>query len=387
MLKEICQKILAQNSYLNYFVYKYLSKNDTDNMQKFVDRFYNEDYMDNIDSIRSFRETIANNKLNYITRDITWNNAHIYGIWQAIFGDYVDKKDYYKSPAIEHGLIFHNEVYRDVLYTARMTCCTFSKFRKNIIHSKVNMPVFCVGSYIAYAKSFYDQDKISCLKNKFGSILLVFPTHSTDSSDITVNQRKFLDNIKKLALGYDTVFINSFWWNINDPLIKILESEGYKILTCGFRDDINFLPRLKAYLSLADLVVGDSIGTHVGYCLACNVPFCYMPSETKVQLKLKEELKDIEFVNYHQSKIAKEFLYTTKITDTQKDICNYYWGNNDIKTFNQIKTILQINNDILQNSHGLSFFRKIAAEKLLKKYEKEGEDNKMEMLLKAVRWK
>ena len=385
MLKQCIQRILAKNLYVNKAVYSLLFNNRTIIVQNLVDNFKNDDYLSSIEKLRDFKREIDSNSLIFFTRNITWNNLHIYGIWQELFSNYIsNSNEYYKSPAIEHGLIFHNEVYRDIRYTGRMSCATFSEFRKKIIQSKFNIIVFCVGPYIQYSRSFYNSDYINLKKKDFGKTLLVFPTHSTDSAEIDVNQNLFCSNLKKIAKNFDTVLINTFWWNINDPLIYKLESEGYKIISCGFRDDINFLPRLKSYLEIADLVMGDSIGTHVGYAVSCNVPFCYAPSGTKVELKLIDEIKDLDFVEKQQNKIASAFIWADSITEEQKRICNYYWGNDLLKSDIDIKNILEINNDLIKMTHGFTDSTYHMSNKLLKKYYQENNFEKYNLLKGAL---
>ena len=366
-MKRFVLGTIAKNVYLNKSFYNFVCKKSDIYIRKIVGEFHEDDYLDDTQSLKIFRENAERSKDVFVTRNINWNNTHIYGIWESVFGKVV-KNEKFISPCIEHGLIFHNEVYRDVLNTARMTCATFSSFRKEIIQSRVEIPVFCVGSYIKYADNFYIREKLDALKNRMGKTLLVFPTHSTDNSEITTNQELFCKNLKSYAREFDTVLINAFWWNINDPLIQRLESEGYKIISCGFRDDTNFLPRLKSYFELADLVMGDSIGTHVGYALACGVPFSYVPAETKTKLLLECENKDIDFVEMHQNKIAEAFLNATEITDKQREIVDYYWGNNLFKTKEEIKAIVEINREITDMTYGFTDFRWSAAKKLLKKY-------------------
>lgn len=129
------------------------------------------------------------------------------------------------------------------------------------------------------------------------------------------------------AKGFDTVLINTFWWNINDPLTQKLESEGYKIISCGFRDDTSFLPRLKSYINLADQVIGDSVGTHIGYCIALNKPFRYFNLNTEMNINESESNK-LDFVTKNSNKIKESFLDSTSIGQKEIEICDYYWGNN-----------------------------------------------------------
>ena len=165
MLKENIQRLLAKNLYANKIAYDWLFNKRTSIIQNLVDNFKNDDYLTSVEKLKVFKEKIDKDSLIFFTRNITWNNLHIYGIWEGLFSNYIsNSNEYFKSPAIEHGLIFHNEVYRDVRYTARMSCATFSNFRKEIIQSKFKIPVFCVGPYINYSSFFYDQNYINLKK-------------------------------------------------------------------------------------------------------------------------------------------------------------------------------------------------------------------------------
>ena len=367
ILKHVIQKIIGKNTYLNNFVYDLLFYNKSLKVDNYCKQSGCEDYLENTDWLKRFVYDIKNGKINFHTSHVNRDNLNIYGIWEALFHSCgIEKR--IVSPCIEHGLFFQNEVFRDVTNTARMTCVTFSNFRKEIIHKKVKIPVFCAGPYINYADDFYTKDKMLYLKQKFGKTLLVFPTHSTEWTEITFDQQEFCKILAKKAIDYNTVLINVFWWNINDPLIKKLESEGYKIISCGFRDDTNFLPRLKSYFSLADLVLGDSIGTHIGYSVACGVPFCYEPVGTITHLFRDIEKKDADFSQYNQLKIAGAFLHAEEITKKQQEICNYYWGNNLRKNDKEIQAIVNITKDLDDITYGFTSLRWSAANALLKKY-------------------
>jgi len=367
MFKKYVQDIVGKNLYLNDFVYHQLFSKYVNEVENTLKDMKNDDYLIGIDSIKTFRKDIDKYNRVWHTRNVNWDNLHWYGNWRELFGKNFQEESV-NTPCVEHGLIFHNNIFFDVRNTARSTCATFSVFRKNIIQKITNIPVFCVGSYIYYADSFYNAESLKKFKEYYGKVLLVFPTHSTEKAELTTNQKLFLENIKKYAKNFDSILINAFWWNINDPLIELLSAEGYKIVTCGFRCDVNFLSRLKAYIMLSDLVMGDSVGTHIGYCLANNIPFSYIPAVTKVKLLDRCENKDIDFVEMHQNKIAEAFLNATEITDKQREIVDYYWGNNLFKTEEEIKAIVEINREITDITYGFTDFRCSAAKKLLKKY-------------------
>ena len=367
-MKRLLQKYSAKNFYINRLLYDIYFKKNSDVVVALIDKVRTDDYFVDIANLKRFTNYIKEKGVRYLARNVNFDNVNIYGIWDAIYGYYVKDKYRYISPAIEHGLILHNEAYRDVRNTARGSISTLGNFRKYIIQRDVKIPVFCLGSYINYANSFYSKDKLTSLKKELGKVLFVFPTHSTDSSEISINQELFINRVREYSRDFDTVLVNAFWWNINDKLIERLYAEGYKVVSCGFGEDVNFLKRLKSYFTLSDLCIGDSVGTHIGYSVACNVPYTYIPMGTKTKLLLEWENKDIDFVEMHQNKIAEAFFNSTEITDKQREIVNYYWGNNLFKTEDEIKAIVEINKEILDMTYGFTDFRWSAAQKLLKKY-------------------
>ena len=380
-LKNLIKSVINKNTYFNDGFYKMLSKDRNIEIFKIYEEMEYWDTISDVSELQKFRAAVENGK-NYYTTDPNISNSRIYGIWESIFGEFCKDNIVVDTPAVEHGLIFHNQIFTDLKYTARASCVTFGSFRKNIIKKYIKRPIFCVGPYIKYAKPFYQQDVFAEIKEKFGKTLVVFPTHSTNTSSITVREKKFSDAIKDIAKDYNSVIINAFWWNINDPLIKRLSAEGYHIASAGYRDDNKFLSRLKTIVALADLVVGDSIGTHVGYCISEKKPFKLLNLETKVSLLDKKEQSDIAFVTTILEDIKNQFYYNYKdefsIPKTVIDVCNKYWGFDHIKTKKQIGLIYDINKEIMERCKGNIFIANYVGHKLLNEYrEKDSEKYKI----------
>lgn len=367
-LKNAVKNILAINSYVNERFYSFAGRN-TGMLDKIVNEFKSLDYYKDITSLKQFQYDVSSGEKCFFTYDPNWSNMHIYGIWNALFGQYY-QGDICRFPAVEHGLIFHEDIFTDLRGTARCSCVTFSEFRKKIIQSKRKLPVFCVGPYIHYCDSFYSNEEMKKMKMKLGKTLLVFPTHSTDSAELNVNQEAFLRKVQNYSQNYDSVLVNVFWWNINDPLVKRMENEGYKIVSCGFRDDISFLKRLKSYIMLSDLVIGDGVGTHIGYCYHCNVPFVYLSIGTEVKIVISEEAKDLEKVNYHSNIIKSAFSEDSLDQSKQKKVCEYYWGENQLKSKDDLKLIVEISNDLAELTHGFTALTYKKSTQLLKRYKK-----------------
>lgn len=369
MLKNAVKSIFSKNTYINDKFYRLFSSGKTAHIEELNAIMNSWDTIKDVSLLREFRKLVDQGELFYTT-DPNYSNAHIYGIWESLFGK-IAGNNYLSTPAVEHGLIFHNQIFTDLQYTARMTFATFSPFRKNIIRKYSERPVFCVGPYIHYADSFYNQEELKTLKKRLGKTLLVFPTHSTDTAEISVKEDLFCNEVAKMAKNYDTVMVNAFWWNINDKLVDRLQAEGYHISSAGFRDDKMFLNRLKTIISLSDCAVGDSVGTHIGYCLFLNVPFQFLKLDTRVNVLSGKERDDLNFVENHMRCIRECFEnYDGIITEKQNQICKKYWGFECIKTREDLNDIVNINRDILKRCKGNVFLEKKAITELMNEYQK-----------------
>ena len=350
-MKETIKRLFAINSHTNASLYKVLSYKSLTDMRIICAEAAKDDSIADVSWLRQFRTDVDNGNKRFYTTDCNFSNSHIYGIWNGLFGSFGQNPVY--TPSIEHGLILHDQIFNDLEDTARAACATFGLFRKQIIRKYTDIPVFCVGPYIHYAEPFYDRQKLEREKEKNGHTLLVFPMHSTDTSKLSVEIENYRSYLRKKQDEFDTILINTFWWTLNDPLTQALEADGYRIVSAGFRDDIMFMSRLKTLIQMADLVVGDSVGTHIGYCVHCGVPFSYEELGSSIVIDAgKKENKDIDFCQSQIKRISKVFDHATTITDAQIDICRYYWGEDMIRTPDEIHEIAGITEEIMKRSHG-----------------------------------
>lgn len=374
MLKKVIHGIIWRNYYLNQLFYKVAPLRERRKHAEFVAEMREWDTISDISLLKKFRADIDHGR-EFKSPSPIWANTHIYGIWYSLFNDIVQDNIQY-SPAVEHGLIFYNQIFDDIFSTSRCAYATFSPFRKKIIRSHISEPVFCVGPYIHYAKSFYNEDKFQRMKKKLGRTLLVFPIHSTDLSHVTYEEDDFIRKIKKVENQYDSVLVNAFWWNINDRIIDRLSAEGYHITSAGFQDDTMFLSRLKTIICLADCAMGNSVGTHIGYCLHENVPFILVGSKRYKETTFDRKEKEFASTRVsHMQKIREAFSTDQPfITEEQRQLTNYYWGDDCIKTSYELIQICRITKDLHNITCGNTFLNKMAVKKLLKKYKNENKD-------------
>ena len=362
MLKEIVQKMIWGYYYINNFVYRLLPFSGRRAMLNRISEMQYWDTIQDVTEIKKLRKEVQEG-LEFRTPSPEAGNTHIYGIWRNLYEEIVGPDIKY-SPAVEHGLIFGDEVLMDTLGTSRSCISTFSTFRKEIIQKYIRKPVFLVGPYINYATGYYTEEKRRAFKKKHGKILLVFPMHSTDDSHLSVQEELFVKKVKDIGGEFDSVVINTFWWNINDSLIQRFASEGCHISCAGFRDDPFFLNRLKTLIDVADLAVGDGVGTHIGYCISRGVPFRLIEVGSSYgESPFTEDSGDV-----HVREIYDTFLDTTSITEQQINICNKYWGTDIHCSKEELRLQYDICMDIFLITKGNNFLIPHAVGRLLQKY-------------------
>lgn len=361
-IKNKIKDIFCINTYFNNWIYNTFSSNESE-MEKVLNVLGSLDTINDVSELQEYRRAISEENKCFYTTNANISNARIYGIWKSLFGNVPKDPRVFCTPAVEHGLIFSKQIFTDVRFTCRASVATFGDFRKKVIHSYKDLPVFCVGPYIQYAEHYYDSDKRRIEKQKLGKTLVVFPAHGTNDSRVSSRQEKYIEQVNEVAKSFNSVLVNAYWWNINDPIISAFEAEGYRIVSAGVRDDVLFLSRLKTILSFADLVVGDSIGTHVGYCLSMNIPFRFVDADTKY-----EEISHASYLSEneaHQNELAPLFLNSNSITSEQIKACEPYWGLNQHFSNDEMAAICSITQRIVDESAGYSFLYGYTARKLL----------------------
>lgn len=354
--------------------------------EKHLNKLNKTDSLKDISQLRSFCHECKNNGRLFYSNRINDVNFRMYGIGESIFGSLSQRKSSIFYPSIEHGLILHNKVWTDVSDTMRPTAITFGDYRKNILLKDWGQPAFCVGPYIHYAKLYYNDDELLSIKKQLGRNLLVIPSHTTDASgEISYKDKELVDYVLQIKNQYDSITVCAFWWNLDSKLVEMLNENGCKIVCAGHREDINFLSRLKTTIYLSDEVLGNGMGTHIGYCVYMNKPFHHIIDNVNDGICVDKSIKDIEAIEKHSEVILNAFkTRTTELSAEQKYCYDYYWGGQNIKSNEQIKAIYDINRDILRISKGNATKYKYATKQLVERFNKS--ENSYEILkLKLLR--
>lgn len=233
--------------------------------------------------------------------------------------------------SIEHGLYYGDYIPYSSYCKTIKKILTFSITRKEVL-GKLNKPVIAIGPYIHYATPLLEEKKVCAIREKFGRILLFFPTHSTKEGGNAYDANANIEKLKAFARekNFNTVFVCMYYYDILHSDIAIsYEHAGFKIITAGHQLDLNFLSRLKSIIGLADYTVSNCVGTHIGYCL-------YMKKPHWIINPVVPASAPNDFIE-----ITKTFTsYSDIITKEQYETVERYWGFDQLKTSEELRRLI-----------------------------------------------
>lgn len=247
---------------------------------------------------------------------------------------------YFKSldATIEHGLFLGNLVRKDDRLYHVHNILTLGEFRKNVLTEKqINKNIIQIGTYIYYASLILSDKELLQLKTKLGKVLLVFPSHSTKGIDAEYDVDALIKEIETRKSNFDNVLICLFWRDVNaKKVVECYKKKGYLLTCAGHFYDINFLSRLRTIISLADMTMSNSVGTHIGYCICLNKPhYVYnqlirkKATNDKVLQHNQPQRTEEEWISAEKN-IEKIYTYFSEyrdsISEEQKYIVDEYWG-------------------------------------------------------------
>lgn len=236
------------------------------------------------------------------------------------------------NAAIEHGLYYGDYIPYTSYCKTVTKILTFSAVRERVL-KKTNKPVIAIGPYIHYVPYLLGEEDFLNIKKQYGKILLFFPKHTTREGGQKFSIETIIDALKNIAVqyGFQSVFVCMYYYDIlHSNFASLYEHAGFKVVTAGHQLDLNFLPRLKSIISLADYTVSNAIGTHTGYCI-------YMG-------KVHSIINPINYLDMPQDfiEITKAFLpFSSTIEKKQYDMVAKYWGIDLLKKPEELKLLLE----------------------------------------------
>ena len=348
------RKIIESNLYINDFMRKTLFSQYNKKVSDFIKEVDEIDCIEDFDDFKVFMNNfkdIYTGGLFSIKR--SFSESLLYGHVHS-FADYADFSpgSFKYFPIIEHGIHFGMRVTKPCFPRAFQGAYLIPRYRE--VYGN-HFPLYCLGPMLHYVKPYYDEKHTFDLKAKLKKTLLVVPFHTHELSVGKGDCNKFIDYVMNVeGKNYDTILVCAYWGDLENPIYRDFSSHGAKIVSAGFRGSPLFIKRLRTIIELADSVVSDAVGTYLGYCMYLGKPVTLIEDNIKIDEFEKSEPQVTDFsLEQTKEKFFKYFAPGVQaFSEKQMDLYNLYWGSNSIKTPEEIRSILSINEKIIKFAHG-----------------------------------
>jgi tetratricopeptide (TPR) repeat protein len=253
--------------------------------------------------------------------------------------------------AIEHGFYGAGVSYYKDYVQNFSGIITNSPYRYQTITQKTQWGVFAIGPYIHYAKPYLSKEETAAEKKRLGKNLVVFPAHSALTVQIGFDLQSFINEIKRIGKDFDTIRICLFWLDINKEWTKAFIAEGFECISVGHSYDVNFLPRLRSILELADLTMSNHFSSQMAYGAYLNTPH-YLWTQ-KLDFKARSESvfkRSTPVSDGRLTEVLKESFshYSLEIPDEQRKLANMWAGIDKVKTPEEIRYIYDLTDLMLE---------------------------------------
>lgn len=239
---------------------------------------------------------------------------------------------------IEHGLYFGENRDKVGFHTEwdMGSIITYGEYRAILLNELYpDYNIIKIGPRIHYAKT--DENYLKELKSKIDvskKTMTVFPSHSLAEEQAYYNIDVFYEELIGIAkdLNVGNVLISLHPSDFLHGIDKVFEQRGMTVVSSG-KDSIKFLPRQRAIFEVSDITYSNAIGTHVGYSLYMNKPHIINTKSLQSQ-QPKED--DVLASTYYKEEKMFESVFNGEnpysITKEQKELYDYYWGGDCIRT-------------------------------------------------------
>lgn len=293
---------------------------------------------------------------NQVEHTNEFQNENAYYGTSNIFKNYSGYKGVITAN-IEHGVYFDADTFELERYNLPCVITLGSNRYKDLL-SLTDKPVFTVGPYIRYLKDVESKYQLKELKKELGRVALVFPAHGIENIDVEYSFENFISFIERIKREQkiETVLISLYFRDVNKFASKY-ENLGYKVVCSGHRNDLDFLYRQYAYFSLADMVVTNGVGTHIGYAMALEKPISFYDQKVVKTASVGSSAE--EALTYSDKKLEEQNMriiteafkgINTTITEEQRKIVTEYWGLDKLRSPAYIRKVLEISEFVFRKS-------------------------------------
>lgn len=241
---------------------------------------------------------------------------------------------------LEHGAILKKIVCQIEVMHHAPYILTFSQYRKEVITNLTEHIPIAIGPYIAYAEDYRSKEYIDKIKQKYGKILLVMPSHSTAEEHADFDIDEFIKQIEIARKGFDTVMVCVFFHDLILGREKQYKKKKYKIVSAG-KDGNLFLSRMKYILSLCDAVLVNGITTGIAYALYMGKPVQFIKQNIDYNKIVNNNFSALEADS--QVECLQQVFYKNEFVLAEgknREYLNYLFGFSNIKTKEEMKNLL-----------------------------------------------
>jgi len=265
--------------------------------------------------------------------------------------------DYPIKAAIEHGADLNPPWERDLNSPFRVLI-GFGKNCHNYPYD-ITKKVYTIGPFIHYAQSQLTPHELTFERKRLKKNLLVFPSHSTTVTDASYDIEEFCKKLTTMKRNFKSIRICLYWKDINNGIHRIYRKCGFECVTAGHIFDPLFLPRLKSIIETSTITMSNAVGTHIGYCIFLKKPHYFFSQQVDHRGTNKDEIKLITHIEKSDiyQKIENAFsIYSETISEKQSKLVDLYWGLSEIKTKQELRSIIDDAEKIYQENTKLHFF-------------------------------
>lgn len=230
--------------------------------------------------------------------------------------------------------------------------CPSELRKETLIRLGVKKTIYSIGPFIAYSARSISDSELEATRRKNGKTLVVFPSHSTHSSEVRYNIDAFCQRIKELSSQFEKVRLCLYWKDVLLGHHKKYEKYGFECITAGHMFDKNFMPRLKSIIESADMGISNAIGDFIPFCIFLKKPFYLWRQQINIDAlgkdvsgatEYRKEMKEAQTAFDELFEAFANFSMT--ITEKQYAVVDKYFGLSSVKTKEELKQILLIGQD------------------------------------------
>jgi SAM-dependent methyltransferase len=198
---------------------------------------------------------------------------------------------------VEHGFIFplaFNDLPTPERESSLPLMGVTSRLRIPFAEANSHKLCFALGPLNAYSKCSFPPEALAFLRRCSGRTLLVFPTHSTTSSEIEFDLEGMIEQIEEKRKHFDTVRFCIYWADLlkSSPWVRKLAEHG-NLVTVGHPWDPSFQENLRSHLDMADVVASNSGVSAIGYAAHLGKPIWLLSGDWKFTTHSAVESNDI----------------------------------------------------------------------------------------------